>query len=248
MHRVLHRLNPGPDSFAVHNQGGDYLHNENLYLLETIIDMTRRAFITTHSRFMRRPCLTVLRRCFISDADYPTNQENNVIYYYFRSHFPVIRLQHLPFNTQAITRTGTWNPNTIFLNYDLANTVSNARTFGNLLDNRYTVNALMILIASLYHEYGHTSWNYFCPLNQRTPDGMEFGWAVEEAMFGGVLCPDFGNSAVRDYGRIEDLVFRRGMRRNPICMCPSITLSIATDIWLPSASVRFTSCQSFHTQ
>jgi hypothetical protein len=54
----------------------------------------------------------------------------------------------------------------------LANAVSNARTFGNLLDDRYTVNALMILIASLYCEYGHT-WNYFCP-HQRTPDGIEF--------------------------------------------------------------------------
>jgi hypothetical protein len=77
----------------------------------------------------------------------------------------------------------------------------------------------MLLLTTLYHEYGHTFGRY-AHNGADTPDDLaERGWALEDNMFGGSLRLEFGDLS---FDRIEDLDLERHGERIAIRELPPI--------------------------
>ena len=176
--------------------------------LENIIHLTRLGLTDPNSSAMRQPYLCSLLNRPVTAADVYTNHHDEYIRRYFLSSFPEIHLQDLVLDNHGRSFSGV-----IYINYELAHAVSNAPAYPT--NDRYSVNALMLLLTTLYHEYAHLFGQYAHAGDESdgTPGTLgERGWAVEEHMFGGKLQSNFHPSDER-LARIQDLSLERDGER-----------------------------------
>jgi hypothetical protein len=196
--------------------------SDNIPLLRTIIDNI--TLLLSNNATIRHSYICVLRQTTL-DCSPATQREDEILVDFFQHRFPEVRLMVMSHQLLACMHRQSV-PRRLYLNRQLAVAL---QAYNPLVISIYMDNAIMLVVASIFHELAHLLWtdvhspkigtppHFIFPPHNYWKDGRlipapewgESGFVVEGRLFEGILSPVYDGGFQGDFSRIGKLSMRR---------------------------------------